>query len=167
MNVLKTLALAALVAVASSVALVQADYYSPRQYYGGWHKHSTKNYYYNHYYYKPTPTYAGYRHHYALYYPSRPKYYYYYNPHKKHYWGRCPVNTGGEGLYSMLPPEARKATLEEIPEKDFPPLGKLPTIPDVNLEKEPNPPQLDLPPDSPAPTQVGNGGKIDAGNDVP
>lgn len=167
MSVLKSLALAALVAVAASVALVRADYGSPRQYYGGWLKHPSKSYYYSHYYYKPTPTYAGYRHHYVMYYPSRPKYYYYYNPHKKVFWGRCPTQTGGVGQYSLLPPESRKPKVEDIPEKDFPKPGPLPTIPDANVEKEKNPPTLDLPPERPAPTQVDAAGKVDHPNDLP
>jgi hypothetical protein len=164
MNVVKSLALAALVAVGVSAALVRADFGTPRQYYGGWNKHPSKNYYYNHYYYKPTPDYAGYKHHYAIYYPSRPDHYYYYNPHKKVFWGRCPISTGGVGQYSLLPETARKPTIEEIPEKDFPKPGPLPKIPDTNVEKEPNPPTLDLPPDKPAPTQSG---KIDQGEDLP
>lgn len=169
MSVLKSLGLAALVAVAASVALVRADYGSPRQYYGGWYKHESKPYYYNHYYYKPTPNYAGYKHHYVMYYPSRPKHYYYYNPHKKVYWGRCPIQAQapGVGQYSLLPPEARKANLEDIPEKDFPKPGPLPTIPDANVEKEKNPPQLDLPPDKPLPTQADKKGKIDEADDLP
>jgi hypothetical protein len=119
-----------------------ANPYTPRQYYGNWHKHSTYTYYYRNYYYKPSPTYDGYKHHYVIYYPSRPKYYYYYNPQSKQYWGRCPVDTKGKGVYSMLAEKDRKEKLEDIPEAAFPEPGKLPSIPEATDDAT-----LDLPPD--------------------
>jgi hypothetical protein len=149
MRVLKSLTLAVVVALAASVALVRADYGSPRQYYGGWNKHPSKPYYYSHYYYKPTPDYAGYRYHYAMYYPSRPTHYYFYNPHKKQFWGRCPVQTYGQPQYSLLAEADRKADINDIPEKAFPKPSALPPVPET--EKEKNPPTLDPPPASPLP----------------
>lgn len=126
--------------VAPLVAVAQ--YHSARQYYGSWRKHPSRSYHYRSYYYKPTPTYTGYKHHYVVYHPSRPKHVYYYNPYKKTYWGRCPTQRSGEPVYSMLKPEHRKPTLEEIPEAAFPEPGKTPPIPDSDDGA-----LLDLPPD--------------------
>lgn len=150
MNGLKSVTLAAVLAVAVAGAVVQADYYTPRQYYGGWNYHSGKQYHYRYYYYKPTPTYAGYKHHYVIYHPKRPDHYYFYNPHKKQYWGRCPTQTYGQPQYSMLAEEDRKANLDAIPEKAFPKPGPLPSIPETENEK--TPPTLDPPPGNPVPT---------------
>src|SRR5579872_6504079 len=120
----------------------RAQTYSPRQYYGPVRKHPKYNYSYRTYYYKPTPTYAGYRHHYAVYVPARPKYIYYYNPYKKQYWGRCPAHSAGKPVYSLLAPRDRRASVEDIPESAFPPPGKLPRIPEAEDDA-----RLDLPPD--------------------
>lgn len=121
---------------------VVANQYAPRQYYGNWRKHTRQNYYYRSYYYKPSPTYVGYKHHYAIYYPTRPKYIYYYNPYKKYYWGRCPLQTDGKPAYSLLAEKDRKANINDIPESAFPPPGPMPRIPDAEDDAT-----LDLPPD--------------------
>ena len=120
----------AVLAVATAGAAVTAQSYAPRQYYGAIQKHPKHNYSYRPYYYKPAPTYAGYKHHYAVYVPSQPKYVYMYNPYKKQYWGRCPAGGGGQPQYSMLAEADRKANLTEIPESAFPPPGKLPPVPE-------------------------------------
>jgi hypothetical protein len=120
----------------------QANPYSPRQYYGGIQKHPRANYSYRPYYYKPSPTYAGYRHHYAIYVPSQPKHVYFYNPYKKVYWGRCPINTGGQPQYSLLAEKDRKGNLEEIPESAFPAPGEPPPVPESTDGAK-----LELPPD--------------------
>ena len=138
---------AVLPVLAAGAAVSAADSYnsaygSPRQYYGHWQKHPTANYYYRGYYYKPTPSYAGYKHHYVILYPSRPSHHYFYNPYKKQYWGRCEVYHGGKGEYSHLAPEYRKSSISEIPENAFPTPGKLPNIPDSSDGSK-----LDLPPD--------------------
>ena len=117
-----------------------SSYGSPRQYYSAWSKHPTKNYHYRRLYYKPTTSYVGYKHQYVIYYPSRPKHCYFYNPYKKTYWGRCEIQHGGK--YSMLPPEQRKATVEEIPESAFPPPSDPPFLPEAQDGL-----RLDLPPD--------------------
>jgi hypothetical protein len=122
----------------------QGAYYTARQYYSSWRKYPQREYYYRVYYYKPTPTYAGYRHHYVVYTPAQPRYFYYYNPYRRVYWGRCPVQNDGKGLYSMLAEADRKPTLEEIPEKAFPQPGALPSLPDSDAKEGV---QLDLPPD--------------------
>lgn len=116
--------------------------YHTRQYYGHYRYYKPANYYYRPYYYKPTPSYAGYRHHYVTYYPSRPKYQYYYNTYQKRYWGRCPSKNYGKPQYSLLAQADRKPTIDEIPEKSFPPFGEMPSIP----ESEDNE-KMDLPPD--------------------
>jgi hypothetical protein len=123
-------------------AATAGDAHASRQYYGNWKQHSSKSYYYRTYYYKPSPTYSGYKHHYVIYHPSKPKYYYYYNSYNKTYWGRCPVKTEGKGEYSLLAEADRKGSLEEIPEKAFPPMGKLPQLPEATDDTT-----LDLPPD--------------------
>jgi hypothetical protein len=67
---------------------------------------------------------------------------YYYNPYKKTYWGRFPTQRSGEPVYSLLKPEHRIPTLEEILEAAFPERGKTPPIPDSDDGA-----LLDLPPD--------------------
>jgi hypothetical protein len=114
--------------------------FTHRQYYSGWSKHNA--YHYRTYYYKPSPTYYGYKHHYVVHFPTRPTHYYFYNPYKKTYWGRCPVNHGGQPVYSMLAEKDRKGSVSEIPESAFPKPGNVPPIPE-STDNEP----LDLPPD--------------------
>jgi hypothetical protein len=121
-----------------------------RQYYGGWSSYSS--YYYRPYYYKPYNSYYGYKTNYVVYYPSSPNYYYYYSPYSRQYWGRCPINTKGEGLYSFLTPDARPKPgpiANVAPDAKFPEATTPPPIPQTAEEKklDPNPPQLDLPPD--------------------
>jgi hypothetical protein len=120
---------------------IAADY-SPRQYYSGWQSHPQRQYQYRHYYYKPNPNYSGYKHHYVVLPKKDPKHLYYYNPYTKKYWGRCPVNSGGQPHYSLLAENHRKAKLDEIPESAFPQPGQLPPIPESNDGA-----LLDLPPD--------------------
>jgi hypothetical protein len=134
--------LAALLLLLISGGVVLASEYAARQYYSGWHKPAQATYYYRSYYYKPTPTYSGYRHHYVVYYPAKPKYVYYYNPYTRKYWGRCPTESNGEGLYSMLADKDRAASLKEIPETAFPKPSAVPDIPDSTDKAK-----LDLPPD--------------------
>jgi len=133
---------AALLVVLTGAFVATANPYTPRQYYGSWQKHPKYTYYYRPYYYKPTSTYAGYRHHYVIYNAQRPKYYYYYSPYKKQYWGRCPIDTQGQAVYSKLAEKDCKESLEDIPESAFPTPEKVPPIP----EATDNVP-LDLPPD--------------------
>ena len=128
-------------ALASASATAQ-DYGSPRQYYGSWKKHPTHDYQYREYYYKPAPEYRGYKHHYVIRTPKKPKHQYFYNPYKKRYWGRCPVDHGGQPMYSRLAEADQRVKLSEIPESAFPPPGELPPIPDSDDGA-----LLDLPPD--------------------
>ncbi len=139
-----------LVLTGLGLSATQALAAGPRQYYGSWS--SYKSYYYRPYYYKPYPSYSGYKHHYVVYYPKSPNYYYYYNPYSKQYWGRCPVNTQGKALYSLLEPGARPKpgeVGETAPVANFPDPTRPPAIPQTAEEKklDPNPPELDLPPD--------------------
>ena len=131
---------AALLAACGAAAL--ANPHAPRQYYGGWQKHPKHNYSYRPYYYKPSPTFAGYKHHYVVHSPQRPNHFYFYNPYKKQYWGRCPVATNGKALYSKLADKYMKEYLEEIPESAFPEPGQPPTLPDATDDAA-----LELPPD--------------------
>lgn len=129
-----------------------------RQYYGGWS--SYKSYYYRPYYYKPYASYSGYKTNYVVYYPQSPQYYYYYSPYSKQYWGRCPVDTRGQALYSFLEPAARPQPGEvgdAPPQAKFPEPTKPPSIPQTPEEKrlDPNPPELDLPPDDVPPKVSG------------
>ena len=146
---LLTLAGLSALLVADLGADAQAETYSARQYYGAYAKHPKHSYTYRTYYYKPTPTYSGYKHHYAIYYPSKPKYVYYYNPYKKQYWGRCPSNTNGKPLYSLLAEKDRKGNIEDIDESAFPEPTDVPPLPDSTDGVK-----LDLPPDD-LPTTVG------------
>lgn len=138
--------LAACAAVASLLAVttqsVSADGYSPRQYYGPVYKHPKQEYSYRAYYYKPSPTYAGYKHHYAIYVPSQPRYIYFYNPYTKQYWGRCPTQTAGKAQYSLLAPKDRKGSLRDIPESAFPAPSSPPPVPESTDGAS-----LELPPD--------------------
>ncbi len=116
--------------------------HGPRQYYGHWSKHPSRNFHYRNLYYKPTPTFRGYKHHYVVFTPKDPKHLYFYNPYKKQYWGRCPVDYGDKPVYSLLKPEHRKPTIKEVPEDAFPPPGDLPPLPDSTDGAV-----LELPPD--------------------
>jgi hypothetical protein len=140
--------IASLPLLAASVPILGDDY-SPRQYYGPWQPSPTSTYYYRSYYYKPTPSYAGYKHHYVVAYPSDSKHYYYYNPYKKTYWGRCDSYCDGQAYYSRLPDEYQRPTLAEIPDGAFPANGPLPSIPESSDGGH-----LDLPPDDAPPGPV-------------
>ena len=115
-----------------------------RQYYSSWNLYPQRQYYYRTYYYKPSPDFAGYNYHYAIYYPDKPNYVYYYNPYKRVYWGRCDLRGKAGQQYSLLAEQDRKENLSDIPESAFPALGKMPPIPgskdDVAIE-----PPKDLP----------------------
>jgi len=150
--------MAALPLVAAS-ALAIGDDYSPRQYYGAWEHR--RSYSYRTYYYKPTPTYAGYRHHYVVSYPHDHQHYYYYNPYKKTFWGRCNAYSEGQPYYSRLPEEYQRSSLAEIPESAFPPQGPLPGIPEAQDGS-----RLDLPPDDAPPPGPGGPGGGPAGAGV-
>jgi hypothetical protein len=136
------LVMALAVVLLLGLAATAADSQSPRQYYGPIHKHASAGYSYRAYYYKPTPTYAGYKHHYALYFPTRPKHIYFFNPYSKLFWGRCPVNTAGKPQYSLLAEKDRKGKLDDIPEAAFPEPGPVPPIPESDDNAS-----LELPPD--------------------
>jgi hypothetical protein len=138
----KFLATVALTLIGIFDAAAPANPYSCRQYYGNWQKHAQQNYYYRAYYYKPYPTYAGYKHHYVMYHPQHPKHFYYYNPYKKTYWGRCPVDYGGQSLYSKLADRDCRENLEDIPETAFPAPAKAPAVPEATDDAT-----LELPPD--------------------
>jgi hypothetical protein len=137
-----------------AISTAAADYYTPRQYYGSWYRHSSYDYYYRYYYYKPYPSYVGYRHQYVIYYPSYPQYCYFYNPYQKVYWGRCPVNFEGKEAYSILAEGDRKGRLEDIPETAFAKPGPMPKVPEATDKVK-----MELPPDD---LPVGPGSTKDA-----
>ena len=143
MKLLKCLTLVGVVFwMAAICQTADASEFRTRQYYSGWQRNTRTNYYYRQLYYKPSPSYVGYRHHYVVYFPQRPKYYYFYNPYKKVFWGRCPVDTAGEGAYSMLAEADRKADIKDIPESAFPKPAAMPALPESTDDEK-----LDLPPD--------------------
>jgi hypothetical protein len=143
MNMIKYLCLTSVLALTVGAEVdLRAAVYTHRQYYSSWQKHPQRNYHYRYYYYKPTPTYAGYQHHYVVYFPQRPKHLYYYNPYKKVYWGRCPTDCGGREQYSLLAEKDRKASVDEIPEAAFPKPAAMPPIPESTDGAK-----VDLPPD--------------------
>ena len=143
MKLVKCLSLIGVVGWMAAVCqMAEASGYTTRQYYSGWQRNTRVNYYYRQYYYKPSASYVGYRHQYVIYFPQRPKYYYFYNAYKKVYWGRCPVETAGEGLYSTLAEGDRRADIKDIPETAFPAPAALPAMPDSTDGEK-----LDLPPD--------------------
>jgi hypothetical protein len=131
----------ALLLPAALGVVAHGNTYSPRQYYGGYNRHP-RGHYIRPYYYKPTPTYAGYKTHYAVYFPSRPRHVYMYNPYKKQYWGRCPTYTEGKPQYSLLAEKDRKGSVEDIKEESFPPPADVPPIPESKDGAK-----LELPPD--------------------
>ncbi len=129
-------------AISSGFAVGQHKF-GNRQFYGAWQKHQKFGYHFRPYYYKPTPSFNGFKHHYVIHHPSRPLHHFFFNPYKKLYWGRCPAKRDdGVGRYSLLPVEARKGSLKDIKEADFPELGDVPPIPESE-DGEP----MDLPPD--------------------
>lgn len=112
-----------------------------RQYYSSWSYRPRTRYYYTRYYYRPYVRTRSYSYHYVIYYPSRPRYRYYYNPVRRVYWGRYEVDAKGKPIgYSMLKPDDRKTSLEEIPESAFPKPTKMPTIPEAKDGKQMDPP---------------------------
>lgn len=128
------LILSAAMAAATTMAAPTTAEAAYRQYYSSWSYHPTRSYHYARYYYKPTPSYTTYSYHYCIHYPSRPRYVYYYNPHRRVYWGRFDLE-GKEGeQYSLLKPEDRKESLDEIPESAFPKPAQMPVIPDATDE---------------------------------
>jgi hypothetical protein len=137
-----TLLAAIPVLVIGATSLADDSCGTPRQYYSGWEQSPSSSYYYRNYYYKPSPSYAGYKHHYVVAYPADPKHLYFYNPYKKTYWGRCDAYSEGQPTYSRLPAEYQHGSLSEIPESAFPPAGQLPPIPESRDGG-----RLDLPPD--------------------
>jgi hypothetical protein len=150
MKVLKYLGFALVLGLGLLPGQARGEGYRNRQYYGGWQQ--TPRYSYRPYYYKPTPEYSGYKHNYVVYYPDKPEYYYFYSPYSKQFWGRCPVDTQGQALYSFLKEEDRPppAPIAAAPPKaPFPPEAAPPTIPQTPPEKQADPaaPALDLPPD--------------------
>jgi hypothetical protein len=148
MKLLKLSCLAGILALGAvgSAGTSQANALAGRQYYSGWVKHTQRAYYYRTYYYKPTVDYVGYRHHYVVYYPQRSQHLYFYNPYKRVYWGRCPTQTDGKGVYSLLAEKDRKATVEEIPESAFPKPAEMPAIPEAKDGEKMDLPPDDLPP---------------------
>lgn len=133
----------ALVGLAASSAHGDSIYGTPRQYYSDYTYVPSHEYGYRTYYFKPTPDYAGYNYHYVIYPQSDPNHAYYYNPHTQQYWGRCPSQCHGEGLYSLLSPSLRKPVLGDIPPTAFPKPGPLPVIPGAQDNT-----RLDLAPDN-------------------
>lgn len=117
-----------------------------RQYYSSWSYRPRTRYYYTRYYYRPAIRTRTYSYHYVIYYPSRPRYRYYYNPVRRVYWGRYEVDAKGKPLgYSMLKPEDRKSSLEEIPDSAFPKPTKMPVIPEAkDGEQMAPPPTIDV-----------------------
>ena len=138
-------ALLAGVVVWLSAAAAEADnvYGTPRQYYSDYTYVPSHGYGYRTYYFKPTPSYAGYKHHYVIYPKNDPHHGYYYNPEKQVYWGRCPSQCHGQPLYSLLRPVHRKPALNAIPPNQFPKPGPLPAIPGAKDNTT-----LDLAPDN-------------------
>ena len=118
-----------------------------RQYYSTWTYHPTANYHYCRYNYRPTVYTTTYQYHYVVRIPSRPRYRYYYNPVRRVYWGRYEVDCNGNSKgYSLLAPEDRKGSLDEIDESKFPAPAEMPAIPDSDDDIRIEPPS-DLPAD--------------------
>lgn len=129
-SILCTSAVACLALGRISAAQQEDGEDAPRQFYSEWKKHGEFKYHYRSYNYKPSESSDEYRVHYVVLHESRPDYLYFYNPYKKKYWGRCPAHQEGRQVYSLLPAKYRRERLSEIPESAFPPLGKLPPIPE-------------------------------------
>lgn len=106
----------------------QFDHSKSRQFYSDWKWNSEKKYHFRKYFFKPTVESPKHKYHYAIYVPEKPKHIFFYNPHKKHYWGRCPIDSPSK--YAILPPKHRKPKLTDIPDHAFPQWGPLPPIPD-------------------------------------
>jgi hypothetical protein len=147
MNLLRSLPVALVVALGlSAPPAAPAKPFAHRQYYSGWHRHSTHGYHYRYYHFKPHADFAGFKHHYVIHHANRPGWLYFYNPHTKRYWGRCPAGASGKGQYALLAPEDRKASLADIPESAFPEPGPMPPIPESEDGVAMDLPPDDLPP---------------------
>ncbi len=142
----------AIALLAPALMALAGDGYGARQYYSEWQASPKTTYAYRYYYYKPAADYGGYKYQVVVHYPSKPKWNYFYNPYKKVFWGRCPSEYGDQPVYSILPPEMRKPTVAEIPEKAFPAPSAVPNVPDSTDNAK-----LDLPPNDPPPGTAGNG----------
>lgn len=154
MTLLRGLAFAVAVTLIGGAA--DSAPHSPRQYYSSWNKHPTRAYSYRQYFYKPSPTFAGYKHHYVISYRARPKFLYFFNPYKKVFWGRCPSDHGGKPKYSLLAEKDRKGQISEIPEEAFPEPGALPPVPEATDDATLDLPPDDLPPDGQPPATLPN-----------
>lgn len=143
--------LTAFLSLATVTVSASAD--EPRQGYGPWEK-TAKHYFHRDYAFKPTPG-SDYEIHRVIWYPSQPEYYYYWNPKSRVFWGRAIVESafGCRPLYQLLPPEARKCDLKDIPDKAFGVPAAPPKLGDISggVEKvAPNTgPQMALPIDEP------------------
>ena len=162
MKALRTLGLAAALALVFTAGMTSTANAGYRQYYARWSYYPKYHYYYRHYYYKPYASYSGYRYHYCVYYPRR-RYVYYYNPYRRVYWGRYDLESKG---YSLLAKEDRKGSLKDIPESSFPKPGGMPAIPESKPEDGV---KVDVPtniPEGPPPTGGGDskGGPKPPGN---
>ena len=145
-STIRFLYLASVLVLTATPELIAGDRtHASRQYYSNWNRQPQHSYYYRYYYYQPSINYYGYRHHYAIYYPERPAYLYFYNPYKKVFWGRCPSHGNGKGQYSLLAPNDRKGSLEQIPESAFPEPSAMPPIPESNDDAVMEMPPDDLP----------------------
>lgn len=149
MNAVRNLCLVAVVAAGLFPTVTKAD--EPRQKYGEWKR--AEHYWYRSYNFKPTPD-SEYKQHIVIAFHKDRRFYYYWNPEAKVFWGRAPVEQGHCKTYSMLAKEDQKGSLKDIPETAFPKPTTPPTIPQESVEKvkDPNAPQLALPPDEPPPS---------------
>jgi len=129
-----------------------------RQFYSTWYKpgDANKRYFYRLYFFKSSAQDRAYQSHFVIYKPERNKdWLYWYDPTKKEFWARCATkeNQALQGraisckeLWSILPPEKRKAHINEIDERDFDPVQtSAPFIPGSADKKTMDCPPTDLP----------------------
>jgi hypothetical protein len=111
---------------------------SPQQFYGGWNKFPGKIYYHRDLYVTTGFSPFVYTSLTVIYYPERPSYFYFYDPAQKKYVGRYKRGAKDPECFAMIPPNLRKATLGEVPEKSYARWGPMPAM--VQLMAPPQPP---------------------------
>lgn len=116
----------------------------PRQAYSKWSYSEKHGYHFSKFTYRPSSGPCEPKTHYCIQKPDDPRYVYYFNPYTKKFWARFDAKAPQGKQFSVLKEEARKPTLEEIAEKEFPEPAAAPKLPE-GLDDTPVDPPADLP----------------------
>lgn len=139
---LRRITVAALLLVLGTATTLSAD--EPRQSYSAWSFSKEKGYYFAKFTYKPSAGPCEPKTHYCILKPDEPHRVYYFNPYEKKFWARFDAKAEEGKQFSVLKPEARKETLAEIAEREFPEPAAAPELPEATDGETVEPPS-DLP----------------------